>query len=144
MRGLSMVAAVVAALLVIVALGNHGRARAAGAPACALRQATAAYTSFVQRAVSSGPDLWGNVLLHKPGGPTYADARSYLTPLTQAMQWEGRPLTTSGSYYLPLSFPFTPYGSTVFALHVADGSQIITRHVGGASLAVYVGSGSEL
>ena len=139
-----MVAAVVAALLVLVALGNHERAHAAGAPACAPRQATSAYTSFVQRAVSSGTDLWGNVLLHKPGGPTYADARSYLTPLTQAMQWEGRPLTTTGSYYLPLSFPFTPYGSTVFALHVADGSQIITRHVGGASLAVYVGSGSEL
>jgi len=59
------------------------------------------------------------------------------------MQWQGRPLTSSGSYYIPLSFPFTSYGSTVFALHVADGSEIVTRRVGGPSLSVYVGSGSE-
>src|SRR5581483_10835761 len=39
---------------------------------------------------------------------------------------------------------FTPYGSTVFALHVADGSQIVTRYVGGPSLSVYVGAGREL
>jgi hypothetical protein len=144
MRGLPIVASVVASLLVLVAVGNHGRAHAAAAPACAPRFATAAYSSFVQRAVSSGRDLWGEVLLRKPAGPTYAAARTYLTPLTQGMQWAGRPLTASGSYYLPLSFPFTPYGSTVFALHVADGSEIITRRVGGASLSVYVGSGSEL
>jgi hypothetical protein len=143
MRGLPIVAGVVA-LLVLVAVGNHGRARAAAAPACAPRVASAAYTSFVQRAVSSGRDLWGEALLRKPGGPTYADARRYLTPLTQAMQWEGRPLTASGSYYLPLAFPFTPYGSTVFALHVADGSEIVTRRVGGPSLSVFVGSGREL
>jgi len=144
MRGLSTFVAVVAALLVLVAVGNNGRARAVAAPACAPRLATAAYTSFVQRAASSGRDLWGEALLRKPGGPTYKDARSYLTPLTQAMQWEGRPLTTSGSYYLALSFPFTPYGSTVFALHVADGSEIITRRIDGPSLSVYVGAGSEL
>jgi hypothetical protein len=59
------------------------------------------------------------------------------------MQWQGRPLTSSGSYYVPLSFPFTSYGSTVFALHVADGSEIVTRRVGGPSLSVHVGSGSE-
>jgi len=59
------------------------------------------------------------------------------------MQWQGRPLTSSGTYYVPLSFPFTSYGSTVFALHVADGSEIVTRRVGGPSLSVYVGSGSE-
>jgi hypothetical protein len=66
-------------------------------------------------------------------------ARRFLTPLTQGMQWEGRPLTTSGSYYVPFSFPFTSYGSTVFALHVADGSEIVTRRVGGPSLTLYVG-----
>jgi hypothetical protein len=140
MRGLLMAAGAVVALVAAV---SNGRAHAA-APACAPRLASAAYTSFVQQAVSSGPDRWGEALLRAPGGPTYAAARRYLNPLTQAMQWEGRPLTTSGSYYLPLSFPFTPYGSTVFALHVADGSEIITRRVGGPSLSVYVGSGSEL
>ena len=52
-------------------------------------------------------------------------------------------LTTSGAYYLPFSFPFTSYGSTVYALHVADGSEIVTRRVGGPSLAIYVGNGKE-
>ena len=56
------------------------------------------------------------------------------------MQWQARPLTTSGSYYVPFSFPFTSYGSTVFALHVADGSEIVTRRVGGPSLTIDVGA----
>ena len=38
---------------------------------------------------------------------------------------------------------FTPYGSTVFALHVADGSEIITRRTNGPSLTIDVGSGTE-
>jgi hypothetical protein len=144
MRRLPRYVAVVTALSALVGLGAGGRAHAVAAPACAPRLASAAYTSFVQQAVSSRTDRWGEALLRAPGGPTYAAARRYLHPLTQAMQWEGHPLTTSGSYYLPLSFPFTPYGSTVFALHVADGSEILTRRVGGPSLSVYVGSGSEL
>jgi hypothetical protein len=97
----------------------------------------------VQQAVSSGADAWGGRLLRARGGPTLDAARRYLAPLTQALQWGGKPLTTSGSYYVPLSYPFTPYGSTVFALHVADGSELVTRRVGGPSLSVYVGSGSE-
>ena len=141
MRGLRTCAAVAVGLL---ALGAAVTAGARPSATCAPRTATSAYTSFVQKAVSSGRDLWGSQLLHARGGPTYAAARQFLTPLTQGLQWQGRPLTTTGSYYLPLSFPFTPYGSTVFALHVADGSEIITRHVGGPSLSIYVGSGSEL
>ena len=97
----------------------------------------------MQQAVASGRDLWGGRLLRAREGPTYAAARQFLSPLTQGMQWQGRPLTSSGSYYIPLSFPFTSYGSTVFALHVADGSEIVTRRVGGPSLSVFVGSGSE-
>jgi hypothetical protein len=104
---------------------------------------TAAYAASVEAAAASGRDLWGARLLHGRGGPTYAAAQRFLSPLTQALQWRGRPLTASGWYYLPLSFPFTPYGSTVFALHVADGSEIITRRVGGPSLQLYVGSGRE-
>ncbi len=127
-----------------LALGvTTGGAHTAAGAACAPRTASAAYSASVQEAVASGRDLWGGRLLRAPGGPTYAAARRLLAPLTHAMQWQGRPLTASGSYYLPLSFPFTSYGSTVFALHVADGSEIITRRVGGASLSVYVGSGSE-
>jgi hypothetical protein len=132
--------AVAVALLALGAATRHAHAASA---TCAPRGATAAYTSSVQQAVASGRDLWGGRLLRAPGGPTLARAKRFLAPLTQGMQWQGRPLTSSGSYYVPLSFPFTSYGSTVFALHVADGSEIVTRRVGGPSLSVYVGSGSE-
>jgi hypothetical protein len=141
MKGAKTPALAVAAVLLLGV--TAGRARPAANAACAPRAATAAYTSFVQEAVSSGRDEWGAQLLRARGGPTYAAARRFLTPLTRALQWQGRTLTSSGSYYVPFSYPFTSYGSTVFALHVADGSEIITRHIGGPSLAIYVGSGSE-
>ena len=141
MRGPKTYAVTAVALLALGAAA--GRARPAATVACAPRAATAAYTSSVQAAVASGRDLWGGQLLRARGGPTYAAARQFLTPLTRALQWHGRTLTPSGSYYVPLSFPFTSYGSTVFALHVADGSEIITRTIGGASLSIYVGNGSE-
>jgi hypothetical protein len=137
MRGLA------AAVAVLIFAATAGRAHTAATSSCAPRAATSAYTSSVQRAVASGRDLWGGELLRAPGGPTYAAARRYLTPLSGAVEWHGRPLTTSGSYYLPFSYPFTSYGSTVFALHVADGSAIVTRRVGGPSLSVYVGDGKE-
>jgi len=111
--------------------------------ACAQRTVTPAYTSSVRAAVASGRDVWGERLLRASGGPTYEAAVRFLTPLSQAVEWHGQPLTPSGSYYLPFSFPFTSHGSTVFALHVADGSEIMTRRADGPSLAVYVGSGAE-
>jgi len=120
--------------------GTAGRAATA---ACEPRELSAAYSSSVDRAISSGRDIWGSQLLRARGGPTYAAARRFLTPLTGALQWQGHTLTPSGSYYLALSYPFTPYGSTVFALHVADGSEIITRRIGGPSLQIDVGSGKE-
>lgn len=129
------------ALLALAAFA--GRAHTAATSACAPRFATEAYTGAIEHAVASGRDVWGGELLRGRGGPTYAAARRYLTPLRNAVEWHGRPLTSSGSYYLPFSFPFTSYGSTVFALHVADGSQILTRRVDGPSLSVYVGSGKE-
>jgi hypothetical protein len=141
MRGLRTYAAAGAALALLGVAAHQGRASATAA--CAPRTVTSAYAASVQQAVDSRRDLWGGELLRAKGGPTLAAARGYLSPLTRGMQWGGRPLDTSGSYYLPLSFPFTPYGSTVFALHVADGSEIITRRVGGPSLAIFVGSGSE-
>jgi hypothetical protein len=113
------------------------------AAACQLPALTASYRASVQRAAASGRDLWGEQLLRAPGGPTLAAARRFLTPLGRAVQWHRYPLTTSGSYYVPLSFPFTSKGSTVYALHVADGSEIETRVAGGPSLSVFVGSGDE-
>jgi hypothetical protein len=143
MRVARTLAPLVAALLAAVTAGAAEDARPAAASACGPRWASAAYTEWVGHAVSSGRDVWGERLLSSPGGPTYAAAQRYLTPLRRAVQRRQRPLTSSGFYYVPLSFPFTPYGSTVFALHVADGSQIITRYVGGPSLSVFVGNGGE-
>ena len=137
-----MLAAVVVALAALGVAVQRGDT--ATAVSCAPRTASAEYSSFVERAVASGKDVWGGELLRAHGGPTYAAARRFLAPLTQGLQWHGRTLTASGSYYMPFSFPFTPYGSTVFALHVADGSEIITRNVSGANLKVYVGSGKDL
>ena len=101
------------------------------------------YSTSVARAVASNRDVWGEKLLHAPGGPTLESALRLLGPLTRGLQWEGRALTSGGVYYLPFSFPFTPKGSTVFALHVADGSEIVTRRVGGPSLMVDVGTGAS-
>jgi hypothetical protein len=106
-------------------------------------RAGAAYSALVDRAVSAGRDVWGERLLAAPDGPTYRAAQGFLSPLLVAVGWQRQALTASGFYYVPLSFPWTPYGSTMFALHVADGSQIITRHVTGPSLTVDVGDGSE-
>ena len=141
MRGVGAYVVLAAALAVPAATAVA--ARSVTSAACAPREATAAYTASVAQAVASGRDVWGSELLRQSGGPTYTAARRYLTPLTRGMQWHGRSLTSSGSYYVPFSFPFTSYGSTVFALHVADGSEIVTRRVGGPSLSVYVGSGRE-
>lgn len=110
---------------------------------CAPAQALPSYTASVARAVASNQDVWGKQLLRAPGGPTLAAASSHLAPLTQGLQWQGQPLTASGAYYLPFSFPFTTHGSTVYALHAADGSQILTRRFDGPSLTIDVGDGAE-
>jgi len=132
--------ALVAGALAASATAIHARPAAA---ACAPTRASPAYSATVARAVGSNRDMWGEQLLHAPGGPTLAPALHLLGPLTNGLQWEGRPLTSGAVYYLPFSFPFTPKGSTVFALHVADGSAVVTRRVGGPSLTVAVGDGSE-
>jgi len=128
------------ALVVSGAIALH--ASPAGA-ACTHERASAVYSPSVARAVASNRDVWAQKLLHAPGGPTLESALRLLGPLTRGLQWERRPLTSGGVYYVPFSFPFTPKGSTVFALHVADGSEIVTRRVGGPSLMVDVGNGSE-
>src|SRR5262249_12678374 len=87
-------------LLVPVALaagGGEPRARAAGT--CAPRRASAAQTARIRQALSSGRDVWGERLLHAPGGPTYDAVRRLLPPLLYARAHGGRPLTDSGVYY---------------------------------------------
>jgi hypothetical protein len=106
---------------------------------CRPGKATPGYTRSVRRALTSGRDLWGELLLSAPNGPTDAAARRYLSPLLYAAGPDGRRLTTSGVYYLALALPFSPYGARDFALHVADGSEIVTRRVGGPHLSIFVG-----
>ena len=118
---------------------SGGRATPVRSDGCLVRTASETYAAAVSRALRAGNDLWGEQLLADPGGPSYEAARSFLAPMLYGQQTKHAPLTSSGVYYLALSYPTGVYGPTTFALHVADGSEIITRRLGGASLSVYVG-----
>jgi hypothetical protein len=83
--------------------------------------------------------VWGNKLLAPRGGPAYDAATKLVAPLVYATQRGRKPLTRSGVYYLPLAYPTDVYAATAFALHVADGSEIISRRVDGPSLTIFVG-----
>ncbi|HEX4521554.1 MAG TPA: hypothetical protein VH063_18415 [Gaiellaceae bacterium] len=118
-----------------------GSAPAVVAGGCAAPRATAAYAAKVTRALASGHDLWGDALLKSPGGPTFLGASGHLAPILYARSAKGRPLTRSGVYYLPFSEPEGSLGAGTVALHVADGSEIISNRVGGPALEVGVAGG---
>jgi len=107
--------------------------------ACDPSRAGAAYTARVERALRAGVDLWGSELIRALGGPTYERASRYLAPLLYARTSKGRPLTTSGVYYLPFAEPEGPQGAGSVALHVADGSEIRSERADGPGLTVSVG-----
>ncbi len=67
------------------------------------------------------------------------DARRFLRPLLLAGAAGRTQLTRSGVHYLALGMPGGPQGATSVALHVADGSEIVSRRVGGPSLSIWVG-----
>ncbi len=114
--------------------------RGAATPgACAEPRASASHTLRVAGALRSGRDVWGDALLASPDGPTYEGARRYLPPLLYAGAPGKRPLTDSGVYYLPFAQPLGVRGAGTVALHVADGSQVISNRVGARSLTVFVG-----
>ena len=135
----------------VLAVCGIGAARTVAPPtppavatSCLAPRAPPVYTHRIVRAVSGGSDVWGRQLLATPDGPTYDGARRYVAPLLYATGPEGTAETGSGVYYLPFSFPFS-IQDPVNALHVADGSEIISRRVGGRSLTVYVGrAGGEV
>jgi len=96
----------------------------------------------VQRALLAEQDVWGNALIRSRAGPTYEGVRRYLTPLLLAGHVaadKGKLLTDSGVYYLPFGQPFGARGADSAALHVADGSQIVSERVDGRKLSVDVG-----
>ncbi|MGZ4462594.1 MAG: hypothetical protein ACXVZP_07125 [Gaiellaceae bacterium] len=121
----------------------QSRARIAADRSCPRAQTGAGYATRVERALASGRDVWGESLLRSAKGPTYASIAGLLRPLLLV----GRPagtsgdrLTDSGVYYLPLAQPSGVRGALSVALHVADGSQIVSERGDGASLTISVGA----
>ena len=110
-------------LVLAIALVVVGQAQ--GCP----QRASPAYTAQVERALRAGTDVWGT------GTPSYARLVRHLHPLRFALGRGGTKLTASGVYYLPFAVPAGPH----VMLHVADGSQLIARRVGGPSVIVSVG-----
>ena len=132
-------AAIAVAASVLVAAFAGSSTATSSAPACGAPAASAAYAQRVRAILDSGHDVLGERLLRSPSGPTFAAASRLLPPLLFAAGHGGRPLTASGVYYLPFTLPYSVGGPRGFGLHVADGSQIVVRRVGGPSLTVSVG-----
>ena len=125
-----------------LASGIHGVTAAApggAAPLCATQRPSTANASSLAAVLASGHDVWGERLLAAPGGPTLAGVRRLLPPLYYARGRGGRSLTDTGAYYLAFAMPKSLYGDKAFALHVADGSEIMTRRAGGRNLGIEVG-----
>lgn len=103
-----------------------------------------AYVESVNAALRSGPDVWGNELMARPEGPTYENIKGYLKPLMLVGQPAGNggnQLTDSGVYYVPMGTPGGADGSGgPMALHVADGSQIVSHRADGRKATFYVGA----
>src|SRR5437899_1333093 len=106
---------------------------------CPRANALPGYAARVRHALQAKRDLWGEELLHAPNGPTFEDADRHLAPLVYADRKRGRRMTQSGVYYLPFSSPTGQADNVGYALHVADGSEIITRRIRGRSLELFVG-----
>jgi hypothetical protein len=137
--GLALV--VIACLLALVSAGDG---RPAGhAAACSLPRFDQRQSARIATALRSRRDILGERLLARRDGPTYDTARRALPPLFLAAARGGRLLTRSGAYYLAFGMPLSLYGEKAFALHVADGSEILTRSSRGRSLRLLVGDGSE-
>lgn len=132
--------AAVAAAAVAVACAGGAATGGRAAPECAQARADAAYSGEVMRALRARKDVWGEQLLAAPGGPTYAGARRFLSPLLFAGGPGQRPLTTSGFHYVPFSLPVGAEGAPSVALHLADGSEILADRVGGRALSVFAGA----
>src|SRR6185503_14630713 len=121
-------------LALLAALSQTGARAESAAPiagTCPHQHFAAARKAVLHGALHEGRDVLGERLTASPRGPTYAAVRALLPPLWYALGRGGRPLTTTGSYYLTFAHPLSLYGAKAFALHVADGSEIITRRTGG-------------
>ncbi|TWU22878.1 hypothetical protein Pla52o_24100 [Novipirellula galeiformis] len=94
------------------------------------------YEAAVNEALRASRDVWGEELIARPDGPTFDNIVDYLRP----MMWIGDYVTTSGIYYLVFGRHESVTGGGDSALHVADGSEIISRHhKSGRRTAFFVG-----
>ncbi|HXF99117.1 MAG TPA: hypothetical protein VNJ46_10955, partial [Gaiellaceae bacterium] len=115
----------------------------AASPACREGRLSARYLRRLGHALRSRRDAWGRALLAARSGPTYERASRFLPPLFLARAADGRPLTESGVHYTHFSQPESARGASSVALHVADGSQIISRRAHGPRLTIRVGQGGS-
>jgi hypothetical protein len=132
-----------AAVVVLAGTASAGAGAGRDGSPCVRLPADPAYDDAVHEALAQRQDAWGNALLASPGGPTYEGVRGLLHPLMLV----GRPaglkptrLTDSGIYYLAFGQPRGWGGAGVVQLHVADGSQVVSRRVDGSKLTVFVGA----
>jgi hypothetical protein len=138
-------AAVAAAVVVLGALtaATSAAPRARSHPDCRPSTLSSTYVHRVTLALRARRDIWGDRLLESRAGPTYDAARRYLTPLLLARAANGRPLTDSGVHYTPFAAPDGAWGAVSVALHVADGSQVVSERAHGRRLTIAVGSRGE-
>ena len=128
---------------VAVTAASAGVGRPA-AGSCRSQVTPVSYTARVAKALASGRDVWGEQLLRAPGGPSLQGAERYLHPLLLAGHVPGRssvPLTDSGVYYLAFAEPEGGAAPGGVALHLADGSEIVSGSVGGRRMRIDVGPG---
>jgi hypothetical protein len=136
-----LVAAATVALAVAAATSASAETRQEQRLASSCHQPTLSgtYVHRVARALRARRDVWGERLLASRDGPTFAGASRYLKPLFLARAADGRPLTESGVHYAPFAQPEGAWGATSVALHVADGSQIVSEKAHGRRLTIAVG-----
>ena len=82
-----------------------------------------AYIESVDAALNSKTDLWGEQALALPDGPTYESLAGHLTPVMHLFKW----YSESEVIYLPFGMQDGVTGGTDYALHYADGGQIVSR-----------------
>ena len=99
-------------------LGQDGDPRVSKIPELA-----PGYADAVNAALQCREDVWGQVQLELPDGPSYHGISDLLAPVFGV---DTTFQTESGAYYVPLT---EPYDADSLALHVADGSQILSEAI---------------
>ncbi|MGE5110973.1 MAG: hypothetical protein ACM3JB_08970 [Acidobacteriaceae bacterium] len=81
------------------------------------------YIDSVNKALAASTDMWGEEVLARPNGPTYDSLKDKLNPLMHLF----KRYSESEIYYLPFGAQDTVMGGIDYALHYADGGEIVSR-----------------